>query len=317
MNKSILLGLGLLLFCVIIGSQLASAPNPETIPISVSISNAAPEVRELTCNPDPVTLNESGSTIVVCTATLYDQNGYQDIHRDFSAGDAVGILVQNQSTLAACDFLDSSTQDNSSCYLNNTDATTQCSYSNPSGNEVDVECSWKVWWYMEPTSDLAGTWTAWIRVNDSTNNEDFNDTDIDVSDLLALNVTDEIDWGSQGVGSVAEEIVQVNNTGNVQIDIDVNATNMTCDSVPETNITPDNIAYNDTTGQCTTPADCCKVAYATGSVCPEFGTNFDLNEDATGTGGGPTAKNTYFTLIVPSGVSGTCTGWMTFTASKG
>ena len=322
MTKRLIIGMSLLLFSIMLGSQLALSAYKETIPLQVSITNNPPQVHTVTCNPNPLTLNASGlfdSTILVCSAEIYDPNGYQDISQQ---GDVNASLMLNLTeTLQTCKSDGLVGKDNSSCYHN-----VSCTYSNENGNTLDVECSFTVWWYAEATSD-EGNFTAWIIARDASGNKDYNFTNVTVNDLLAMNITDSVNWGTMQVGQISEETVEVNNTGNVRFDLQINATNMTCTGPGSLNITPQQIAYNNSadtggagSGKCDTEQewlDCCKMDFNPASTCGGFATNFDFSEDATGLGGGPNNTETYLTLKVPSGVSGTCTGWATYTAVKG
>ena len=318
MNKRILLAVSLLLFSVIIGSQLASSDGEETIPISVVIANDPPEVRTVTCTKDgsapPIDLNESSWGRVVCSAVIYDLNDYTDVE---VAGDANGTLVLNSSSLAACNPNDPTDLDNSTCYFNNS-----CTFSSGSGTTVTLTCDFIVWWYMEASSD-EGDFTAWIKVQDGSDNIAMNSTDLSVNDLLALNVTDQVNWGGMSALTLGTETVSVNNTGNVQMDLQLNATNMTCNAgSPPQNITPQRIAYNSTSATSCGDgggawSECCKLTGKPDDTCAQLSTNFDLAEDATGLGGVPNSANFYLTLNVSTGVQGTCDGNLTVTAVKG
>jgi hypothetical protein len=287
MNKrNLLVSLGLLASTLVLSGVFSDVTST-----TVTITNDPPTVSEPSVR-DPFSLTEGTTTTLFCNVTITDSNGWEDI-----------------DTVNATLFLDSMfcAANGANCYKN-----ASCTIGTGSSTTLDVNCSFKVQFYAQASSD-EGDWTCNVTVNDTSTNSAYgNTTDLTISDNLALAVNSSIGFGNLDVSEDSlDKLGQVNNTGNVRIDVNVNGSNMTCNGENSGNITPSRIKYNTTTGINWATQDSCVLSSAAGGTCAWLTTTFDLAESATAN------KATYWKLRVPTGVSGTCTGAITFEAEKG
>jgi len=281
-----------LAFVAIVTLQLATGgPETETATTTVTINNVAPVVGTVTPT-SPVVLSEHTTVTVTCSATVNDSNGWEDV-----------------STANGTFYLDSlgggCTPNNANCYTN-----ASCALSGGSDTTVTATCEYTVQWYAQASTD-EGNWNCAITATDTAANDDTNSTTTTVSDLLALDITTPIAFGTMSVGqtSSSDSTDTVTNTGNVRFDINVNGTNMTCDGAESNPIGVTYIRYHHDSGQdysnmtslTTNPAD----------TAAGLKTNFDLVEGAA------SDKLTYWKISIPTGVSGSCTGYSQFEAVKG
>ena len=274
---------------VVMACQLASSgPETEIAQTTVQISNTAPTVGTVTPT-SPLTLSEYTTVVVTCSATVTDVNGWEDV----SSSSGVFHLY---SVGGGC------TPDNADCYVNNS-----CELSGGSSTTVTSTCSFTVYWYAQASSD-EGNWTCAITAVDSGANSGTNSSNTTVSDLVALNITTPIAFGNMIVGqtSAADVTDTVSNTGNVRFDINVNGTDMTCDSG---SIAVGYIHYNISSG--IDYASMTPLTADPGDTAVEFSTNFNLVEGAA------SSDDTYWKIQIPTGVLGSCTGTVQFEAIKG
>lgn len=165
-----------------------------------------------------ITLTEGATTTVMATGTVTDNNGYADI-------------VSATSTIYRSDLTANCAADPNSCYQI---SASSCSFTNCAGNSCDFICSAQVEYIATPTdtgSFASQNWVASVQVYDST-----DETDIDTSlgvellSLFGLRVNSDIDFGSLGVGEntgATNTPTTVINTGNTNIDIELEGTDLT------------------------------------------------------------------------------------------
>lgn len=279
----------ILALSVIMISQLASAgPEMETIATTVEVTNVAPTVGTVTPT-SPVVLSEHTTVVVACSATVTDQNGWEDV----TSVNGTFYLV---SVGLGC------TPNDANCYVNVT-----CALSGGSGTTVTATCNYAVKWYAQASTD-EGNWRCAITAIDSVVHKATNSSITTVSDLVALDITAPLAFGTMIVGqtSASDKTVNVTNTGNVRIDLNVNGTAMTCTSG---SIAASYLHYNMSES----------IAYA--SMSALTGTAADTKEPLkTGFNlaeGAAQMDNTYWKINIPAGVTGTCSGALTVTALKG
>lgn len=287
-RKTTLVWLGLLAASLVISGVLSDVTST-----SVIVGNEAPTVSEPSVR-DPFSLDEGTTTTLYCNVTITDDNGWEDI-------DTVNATLFLNTVGMFC------AEDGANCYKN-----TSCTIGTGSSTTLDVNCSFTVQFYAQASSD-EGDWTCNVTVTDSASNSAYgNTTDLTISDNLALAVNSSISFGSLSVGQdSSDRLGQVNNTGNVRIDVNVNGSEMDCNGPASDNITQSQIKYNTTTGIDWAAQNSCVLSDNAVDTCAWLTTTFDLAEGATAN------KDTYWKLRVPTGVSGTCTGAITFEAEKG
>lgn len=208
-EKKILLiiSIFLALFLVFKGGLVTSwgpSSNYENVSVrsTVNVTNSYPEILNITCNNDTAITLTAGSTYRVdCVVEIRDYNGWNDIN--YMNG--TFYFHTNES---------SSPDNNNSHYTN-------ASCINTSDDGVYLAnwtCSFDVWYHA-----VNGTWEANATVNDSYGANDNAYGDASVSALLALNITNPIDFGDLAVTETSPSSVEANvtNFGNVPINVSV------------------------------------------------------------------------------------------------
>ena len=177
---------------------------------TVNITDAMPEILNVTCNSNQVTLVAGATQNVSCVIELRDFNGGDTINGTNGSGVNVSTFyfILNQSN---------EPDDNNTHYTNNT-----CTVlGTPNGFYINWTCGFSVWYYANN-----GTWTINVSVHDRYNNKSYNVTgyqNVTINPLYALNVTDVIDFGDMFVGETSQTSVQANitNFGNMNINVSV------------------------------------------------------------------------------------------------
>ena len=169
---------------------------------TVNVTNSYPEILNITCNGDnPITLTAGSTQLVTCIVEIRDYNGWDDV----ISVNGTFYHYLNES---------SDSDDNNTHYTNSS-----CTQGSNDGQYlVNWTCSYDVWYYA-----VNGTWEANSTVNDSYSTIDNDFGNASISALLALNVTDVIDFGQLAVTETSPTPVEANvtNFGNVPINVSV------------------------------------------------------------------------------------------------
>lgn len=271
------------------GASVGSTP---PVASSVDIDSAATIVH----------LTENTTTKVTVTATITDNNGCEDI-----AGAQV-VFFRTDIGASALD-------DVNNHYTVSASSDGNCV---PGGEDLTdtYTATISVNYNADPTDagsvNEATNWTAKVTPSDSEAGTPDSDT-IEMSTLTALNTNSSVAYGTIGLGAdtgSADQSVTVTNTGNEGIDVDLDGYGttdgdgfaMTCTvgSVPVANE-----KYSATAG----------VLYDSKIALTDTATELDL--DVAQQTDAPSTKDVYWGLGMPStGVSGTCTGVIVFTANS-
>jgi len=169
---------------------------------TVNVTNAYPEIINISCNNgQAITLTAGSTKSINCTVKIRDYNGWDDVN-------------YVNSTLYYFLNASSDPDDNNTHYTN-----TSCNQTSNDGQYlVNWTCSFNMWYYANN-----GSWRINATVNDSyaTKDNDYGNTSI--SSLLALNVTELINFGDLAVTETSVSAVQANvtNFGNVPINVSV------------------------------------------------------------------------------------------------
>ena len=255
------------------------------------IPNMAPTITNMVID-NPVDLAIGSTTIIYCNATVGDENNISDIKSINSTlyHSSVGVLASD---------------DNNNHYTNNS-----CRNISTSNYEINVSCSFGVYYYADN-----GTWTCNISSTDNSDAIGYNNIGTTINDLLAIDISPSIiDYGELEAGQVSLEDLEVNitNLGNTNF-----------------NITVDGYGVEDGDGLA---MDCVKgdILLMYEKYSNEGGKNYndmtnltDLPAQISNTTvlqrtNDTTYKNdrnqTYWKMGIPSGTSGICTGYVTFSA---
>ncbi|MEM0465892.1 MAG: hypothetical protein QXW97_04310, partial [Candidatus Pacearchaeota archaeon] len=184
---------------------------------------------------------------------------------------------------------------------------------------ITANCSFQVWYYADPAE-----WNCTVYVNDSAGWIDSGNSTINISELLAIELPDSINYGTVNATYVSEEnVTNISNAGNVRINLSLKgwavqesdglAMNCTLGSIK--NISIEHEKYNLTAsnpGPLTLSQVVVNYTNLTSlPVVRKFGLNYrqqDEYNDAT--------NATYWRIYVPIGVAGSCQGNIQFGATK-
>ena len=168
---------------------------------TVNVTNAYPEILNITCNNNnPIVLSAGTTKTILCLVEIRDYNGGNTIN--YVNGTFYYYL--NES---------SDPNDNNVHYTN-----TSCTENSTNGYYTNWTCAFSVWYYANN-----GTWVMNSTVNDSFGAKDNDYGNATISALLALNVTPVIDFGDWAVTQTSDPPVEANvtNFGNVPINVSV------------------------------------------------------------------------------------------------
>jgi|GEM_PF-2709716 len=164
----------------------------------------------------------------------------------------------------------------------------------------NATCKINMYYYAEP-----GEWICVINTTDGSSSVGTANDTSTVNTLIALDTDPTLSFGSVSVGQTSLKVAHpIRNYGNTAIDIQVNGTDLTCSeigTIPSTNVKYD---LTDTRA-----FDNMLLLKHT----PQLNSDFDLSVKTTDDAN-PSYKNLYWQIQVPSGVKGTCTGTIQFTA---
>ncbi|MEA3342826.1 MAG: hypothetical protein U9Q92_01545 [archaeon] len=292
----VLLYLLLLLVVLATPAVLADGLN-DNLTTYVIVGNAAPTVGEITCDPpSTITLTAETSTLLNCTATVSDNNGYENL---------MGIRGEFYN-----DSLGAS--DNYTKHYNN--ATCLFTSNGTTDTNSTVECTFSIYFHANPAE-----WTIYFNVSDAAGDTGSNTGTITVASLTALNVTETvINFGNLDLDETsAQQNTTIKNTGNVELDIRINESshggNMSCDGVGSADIntsaTSTGVRYNTTNAFIFDEAD-----WELTSNNNLIEVNWSKSYDGGSTT--PPGYDLYWLIKVPSsGVSGNCSTVTRITAT--
>lgn len=279
-----------------------------------SVTNVLPTASNVSINSGAasITLTEGTTTTVTVTFTVTDNNGCEDIDSHASNQTEAVFYRTNVTGGSGC------TPDNNNCYTMN--CTQDVGSCTAGGSDLDATytCTVDVQFYADATD--AGTyeatdWTATAipRDNAGTDGTTASDT-IEINTLTALDVTATINYGTLALGEntgTTDQTTVVTNTGNddpidIQLDgygsVDGDGKAMVC--------TIGSIPIGNERYSLTASTDWSTKTQLTDT--PTTLTTFDLAKGASST------KDVYWGLGMPStGVGGSCTGYVNFTAVSG
>lgn len=254
-------------------------------------------------NQSNISLTENSTTPVNVTATVYDANGCQTIS-------SVSAKVYRSGVTAGADC----TLNDNNCYSANcTQDTGSC--AGASDKDATYTCTVNLQFFADPTDD--GTpyssqyWKTKVTAvdTDSLTGYGYNlDGAPEVSSLLALAVTNSIDYGNLDPGAKndpLDKITTVYATGNVSLDVTLYGSNMTSDS-NSIAVSQEHYALASST------------PYSSGTALGlSPGSKVELNVCKTFSSSNIANKNIWWGLAVPDPqAAGSYSGTITFTAEK-
>mgnify|MGYP001612083822 FL=1 len=296
--------LGILLYVVNTRSQA------DTSTQSAAITNASPTIdtiniatSSLGSDSSTFTLTESTTTTIYVHGTATDTNSCGEIDSNTSnwagAHRLYRTTVTNGSTCTAGD---------ANCYAPvAADVTiTGCTLS--AGDTTETwQSTDTINFYADATdttstSHSATNWTAYIVATDDSAATGTSTDTVEMNTLFALSVDGTVTYATTSLGANSAEITDtITNSGNEYIDVNISVGGtMSCTGPGTTTIPAANGKYSTATGAIGTKTD-----LTTSAV----GINTNLIQGASST------ATLYFQLAVPStGVGGTCSNTITYTA---
>ncbi len=298
-NKKILITmLSILFFAWFIGMLLPMIPSSsaalnQTVLTKVNVSNTEPRVFNVTITPGTVTLSPGGTTNVTCNGTVWDFNGVPTDMVSVNATlyyEPVGVNGPTR---------------------NNTRYFTSCTNVTYLSATMSVySCEFNVWYFARN-----GTWYCNLTAIDRGNINNSNISSTVISPLIALNVSDVIDYGIVPVLNTSDDReANITNFGNIPINISVRGwggqneslyanLSMICEYG---NISVEYERFN------TTPnTPWANMWNLTGTNQMVSGLIVNNVNDTY-----KPINKTYWKIQIPSGVGGLCNGTILFTASN-
>lgn len=235
--------------------------------------------------PPNISLNLGSTQSVNCTATITDTETWES------------IIAVNATIWDTISSAENSADDNNNHYTN-----TSCTLGdNDTLNSRPVTCGFSLQYYSNPS-----TWTCKIRSYNSTSDSASNETNVTVNSLVSLEVTESaINFGTLNLGNTSQEDVNstITNTGNIIMDVGLSGNALSCSSG---SISVGNIRYSSLSG----------TAY--NSMVSLTGIAKTLVMALDKSTGPASTGLIYWKISIPSsGVGGTCTNTITFTAKSG
>lgn len=242
-------------------------------------------VGTVSISPSPVDLTAGSTKYVVCNATLADTDNWDN------------ITTANATIWHYIDSTEAAADNNTAHYTN-----TSCALgTNTSLTARPANCGFNLQYYSNN-----GTWTCKIRSYNSTGDEASNSTNVTINQLVSLDVAEAtLDFGTLALGGTSADDVNatVQNTGNAGIDVQLSGTTLSCNSG---SILVGNTTYSAVPG----------TAYGSMTALTGSAVTLDLNVNKS-TGSSITKLIHWKTQLLSSGVGGTCTNTITFTAVVG
>lgn len=307
---AVLLGVAGLFILLIFVSLRSQADDSSS---SATVSNQAPSIDTVTVNSlssgaglTTFTLTENTTTTLYVYGTFTDNNGCSEVSGSGSAVVTPAISIIGQTCSASTD------NNEKTCYLMGGNPATRwyadnCTLSNCSGG-TDVSgsflCSFNVWHFASSTNNYSADWVASVNASDGSLTSSQNSaTTFDINSLTAINVTANIDYGSLALGATSTvKTITITNTGNdLTTDVTLYGTAMNC--------TVGTIAVGQ---QAYTSSTSASPATALSTASTSVGLSMRKQTVSTTA----VTSNTRWMLTLPSsGLSGTCTGTISFLAT--
>ena len=302
-----------ILFSVTPESVLAGIGTPNGTPLTrLNVGNSFPEVLNVSIEEDiaSITLIPNSTKILSCVAVIVDYNGESDIE----AINATFYHTPTSTHEAANDNNDHYT--NSSCNVTNSFGTYNGFVDD--GDHILANCTYLVEYYANPNE-----WYCNVTVNDSSGSTSSGFGSTDIADLLSIGLPDSIQYGLINATTISgENISNVTNFGNVELNLslegygftegDGNAMNCTLGATG--NISVEHEKYNLTAPNSgTLTLGQVEANYTNLTTIPII-RDFNLTRRTNDTEN-KAIQQTYWRIYVPTGVAGTCEGFIKFGAT--
>lgn len=250
---------------------------------------------------DGIPPTESSTKTVYILGTATDNNGCETINTIPS----YAILAYRSGITCT-----TATTDNNQCYASTLTTVSGC--TGAGDLSMAYETNFPLQFYADPTDTgspyVAQTWVSKVTVTDNQSGTGFNTDTFEVNSLLALDVTGSVSYGTVGLGNDStQQTITFTNTGNRNLDASQSASgNMVCTGTGSQSILVSNARISNTSG----------FLYAAGYGLASTSTPVGINLAQRASESINSTVDWYAVLRMPTtGVSGTCTNTVTFTAT--
>jgi hypothetical protein len=309
-----ILGVALLMIGVFVVVALVMVNSQaDDVATDVSIDNISPSVDSIFVSDGQYDLVDdyggAGGTITGLTAggaTTYhvngvvsDENGDDDIYK-------VSAVLYQTDVVQTC------TDDNNSCYSDDTDSNCTIDTTYGDSTEAKFDCALDVYFYAVATEAGANaswdTWTVYVEVEDDDASTDTDTLSKEMGSMLGLNIPSTIDFGTLALGALTTSgnnyEMSIEQYGNKSADVLLSGTALTCDGsdagIPMGNVKADIVDIGHDQG---------------GSQMSGTPSDMNLGIGERTIDGTPKTKILYWNIAIPAtGVEGECTGTTTITA---
>ena len=272
-----------------------------------------PEIINITIDDfiDNTTLTANSTKTITCTALVADYDGENGLNNVT----AIFYDINNATNESSDDNNNHYT--NNSCYIDK-DFGSWKSYTDDEYLALST-CTFQIEYYANP-----GNWNCSLLVTDNTSLTHQQDDTIEILELLAISLPDFVDYGIVNISTVSsEQIIEIENLGNVPIDIALSAyaftpgdnLAMNCTSGSNKTIELKNERYNLTN---TIPGTIDVSQFqnnykniSNSSIIENINLNYRHNDSSS-----EAINPTYWRIYVPIGIAGTCEGNIVFDAIK-
>jgi hypothetical protein len=279
-------------------SQTGSVTNDDPSIDSITISESS-----LGSADSSLTLTENANKTIYVHGTATDNNGCEDI--DDTASATWGARLYRTGVGNNC------TASDNNCYTI-TPANEDITGCSAGGSDLNVvyEFDFDLKYFADATDagsspDFSSSeWTAGVKVTDNNNGDsNFATTTAEVATLKALNVTSDKSYGEVALGATsAEQTLTITNTGNDD-DLDPTIEQASTWSCTIGTIPQDQLHWSDTS------------SFAYADATSVTSSAVDLNDASIEKGAGGTHEIYTQLYISTTGVGGSCTSTLTFTAA--
>lgn len=284
---------------------------------TAAVTSAAPTVDSVTIaltslgsSASAIDLTENTTTTVYIHGTASDSNGCEHID-DADGGSSTWAVAFYRTSVAGGS---SCTANNSNCYQDTeVDADITNCTSGGSDLSVDYEFDIDVRYFADATDASSSpdysstTWTANVNITDDAAETGSSSATTEMNTLKAINVDSSVDYGTMALGAnSSEQDITLTNTGNDN-DLDPTIEQASVWSCTVGTIAVSALHWNTVSGE----------GYWAGTTTTVSGVDLDNFSiiKATTTAHGST-DDVYTTLRLPTtGVGGSCTSVLTFTAA--
>lgn len=276
---------------------------------TAEVGNAAPTVDTVTSaittggeDQATITPTENSTKTLYFHGTATDNNGCDDF--DTAADWSMKLFRTDQTSGCSAD--------NNDCYAGSTDDLTITGCTGAADLNLAYEWTDDIQYFADATDagspNAATTWTISITAQDTAAATGNNTDTFEMGSLLALNVTASVNYGTVALGAdSAEQTITFTNTGNRAIDADQTADgDMSCTGPGSSDIAVGAAHIATLTGFTYGVAD---------QALTTTATTVDMSLAQRTSEVTPSTDDWFAILRVPgTGVGGTCTNTITFTA---